>query len=974
MNQDLEKEIQAQGKEIFANMKSKTSLFNKDWWYGKVMDWSMKNAEFKTQMFRFVDVLPTLETPDEVSRHLNEYFSEGGNMPSIFNMGVGVGKLAPGLMSATVKKNITEMSKMFITGETPEKALPTIEKARKKNLCCTVDLLGEATLSEDEAIEYQRRYIELIEKLSDASKKWKPVAGETSDSPMVNVSVKITSLFSQIKEEAPNYSCEKILERLVPIIETAKNRNAFINIDMESYSHKDLTLQVFTELAMKPDFKDYAHLGIVIQAYLKDAYTDVEKLLQLSKDRGTAFSVRLVKGAYWDFEVIHADQNNWEIPVYTRKEESDINFENCCDLILKNTPLINLAVASHNVRSLAAAKVLAKKYNAESFLEFQMLYGMAEPIKNALLSMGVRVREYATVGELIPGMAYLVRRLLENTSNQSFLKSKFVDNKEADTLLSSPTVSLNSNPPSYEKNKKEFYNEALIDFAKAEERQVFENGFKELVLPYTCQPIVNGESLTSKNTIERRNPSNTDQLVGTIQLANIEMADKAVTSAKEAFKSWRKLSHKERASHLYKLADFIKRDRAKLSALIVKEVGKPWKEADGDICEAIDFCRYYADEAVKINDGQSIGITMGEHNKYIYTPRGVSLVIAPWNFPLAILCGMAAASLVMGNTVIMKPAEQSSCIAYELMQLFLEAGVPKDVIHYLPAEGHTVGAYLVKHKDIGLIAFTGSKDVGLKIVEESSHVLSGQNYVKRCIIEMGGKNALIIDSDADLDEAVAGTVYSAFGFQGQKCSACSRVIVLEEVFDKFTDRLVAATKSIKISNSEDPSAFLGPVVDEEAAAKNKSMIEKAKIESKLLYAGEAPSKKGHYIAPHIFYVENNQSELAQNEVFGPVLAVFKVKTFEEAIELANSTEFALTGGIYSRSPSRIKQAQQEVEVGNFYINRSITGAMVNRHPFGGFKMSGLGSKTGGPDYLKQFADPKVITENTMRRGFSPETV
>ncbi len=974
MNQDLEQKIQAKGKEIFSNMKTKTSLFNKDWWYGKVMDWSMKNADFKTQMFRFVDVLPTLETPDEVSRHLNEYFSEGGNMPSIFNMGVGVGKLAPGLMSATVKKNITEMSKMFITGETPEKALPKIEKARKKNLCCTVDLLGEATLSETEAIEYQRRYIDLVEKLSEASKKWKPVAGETTDSPLVNVSVKITSLFSQIKEEAPDYSCKKILERLIPVIEAAKKRNAFINIDMESYSHKDLTLQVFSELIMMPAFKDYAHLGIVIQAYLKDAHQDVENLLKLAKDRGTPFSVRLVKGAYWDFEVIHADQNNWEIPVYTRKEESDINFEKCCDLILKSAPLINLAVASHNVRSLAAAKVLAEKYNAENYLEFQMLYGMAEPIKNSLLGMGVRVREYATVGELIPGMAYLVRRLLENTSNQSFLKSKFVDKKEADTLLSSPVHSLNTNPPSFEKSKKEFYNEALLDFAKKEDRELFEDGFNQLSLPYNCLPIINGEKLTSNTAIERHNPSNTDELIGTIQLASTDMADKAVASAKKAFASWRKLSHIERASYLYKLADLMKRDRAKLSALMVKEVGKPWKEADGDVCEAIDFCRYYADEAVKLNDGQSIGITMGEHNKYIYTARGVSLVISPWNFPLAILAGMAAASLVMGNTVIMKPAEQSSCIALELMQLFLETGIPKEVIHYLPAEGHTVGAHLVSHKDIGLIAFTGSKEVGLKIVKESAKVLPGQHYVKRCIIEMGGKNALIIDSDADLDEAVAGTIYSAFGFQGQKCSACSRVIVLEEVFDKFTDRLVSATKSIKLSNSEDPSAFLGPVVDNEAAAKNKAMIETAKKESKLLYAGTTPDKKGHYIAPHIFHTENNESELAQNEVFGPVLAVFKVKTFEEAIALANSTEFALTGGIYSRSPSRIKQAQLEVEVGNFYINRSITGAMVNRHPFGGFKMSGLGSKTGGPDYLKQFADPKVITENTMRRGFSPETV
>jgi RHH-type proline utilization regulon transcriptional repressor/proline dehydrogenase/delta 1-pyrroline-5-carboxylate dehydrogenase len=365
-----------------------------------------------------------------------------------------------------------------------------------------------------------------------------------------------------------------------------------------------------------------------------------------------------------------------------------------------------------------------------------------------------------------------------------------------------------------------------------------------------------------------------------------------------------------------------------------------------------------------------VGNIPGESSVYEYLPRGVSLVIAPWNFPLAIITGMVAASIVTGNTVIMKPAEQSSVVARGLMDLLIEAGVPAGVVNFLPGYGEEVGDYLVKHKDISIIAFTGSKPVGLHILKEASLVRPGQQHLKKVITELGGKNAVIIDTDADLDEAVDGVLYSAFGFAGQKCSAASRVIILDEVYDKFTDRLVEAAKSIKVFEAENPEAYLGPVVDEEAHTRILQTIDKAKTQHKLLFQGTTPPQ-GYFVGPTIFADVDPGSSLAQEEIFGPVVALIRAKNLEHALEIANGTEYALTGGLFSRSPANIAKVREEFEVGNLYINRGITGAMVDRHPFGGFKMSGIGSKTGGPDYLKQFTEPRNVTENLLRRGFAP---
>lgn len=986
LQQSSQSEIQRKGEEILKRMEShsKSSLFSKDYFYGSVMDMTMKNETFKTNMFRFVDVLPALNSGNDVLKHIKEYFAEGKeDIPSFFKMGIGLGSLAPGLMAGAIKKNVTSMAKMFITGGDPAEAIPVLRKARKNKLAFTVDILGEATLSEKEALEYQRRYLELISWLAKDAKSWEDVPQIDTDHegaiPKVNVSVKMTALYSQINDRSWEQTKSILKERLRPVFRAAQAANVFLNLDMEQYSVKDLTFEVFKELLLEPEFRTYKFFGCVVQAYLRDSFADIQKLVQFAKERGTPFTVRLVKGAYWDYETVDAQQRTWPIPVYTVKAESDLNFENCAKYLLDHHQAIRTALASHNVRSLSAAIVHAEKLGLpKNAFEIQMLYGMAEPVKKTLVEMGYRLREYAPVGDLIPGMAYLVRRLLENTSNESWLRGKFADDKSTDVLLQDPQVSVlqasqkaaisgETNPMI---KKPSFVNEPLLDFAVPENRSTMEKTLSSFKMGQEVFPVVNGERHSTGNIFERVNPSQKNQIVSKVHFATKELAESAMTAAHQGYQSWKKVPAARRSEIIMKVAGLMREQKFSLISTQVFEVGKPWAEADGDVAEAIDFCVYYANHMKQLAKPLRVGGVPGEVSEYIYKPRGVCAVISPWNFPLAILAGQVVSALVTGNTVVMKPAEQCSLVGQQLYQILIAAGVPANAVHFLPGLGEVVGDHLVRHPLTTTIAFTGSKAVGLHIASHSQIVQPGQQHVKRCIIEMGGKNALIIDADADLDEAVDGLVYSAFGFSGQKCSAASRCIVLEDVYEKFKERLLETTKSIYQSRAEDPQSYLGPVVDEEAYTKIMKTIDEAKTRHSLLYSGPQVND-GFFVPPTIFDQVDPKSDLAQNEIFGPVLALIKAKNITDAIEILNDTEYGLTGGIFSRSPENIKIFKETAEVGNMYVNRGITGAMVDRHPFGGYKMSGIGSKTGGPDYLRQFLEPITVTENTLRRGFAP---
>lgn len=521
-----------------------------------------------------------------------------------------------------------------------------------------------------------------------------------------------------------------------------------------------------------------------------------------------------------------------------------------------------------------------------------------------------------------------------------------------------------------------FKNEPLTDFTVEENRRAMSEALARLddriasggLVAY---PIVNGQQLRTAHTIPSVDPAAPHVTIGTVHFASTADANLALRSLRHGLASWESTAMERRCEALRNAANRMRARRFDLAALIIREAGKPWREADADVAEAIDFCDYYAEEYAKLGEPRRTMEVPGEENVMLYQPRGVAVVISPWNFPLAIATGMTVAALVTGNTTVLKPAEQTSLIAYELAQLLLESGVPSSAFAFLPGVGEEVGRELVHSPEVDVICFTGSKGVGLEIIENASRVLPGQRNVKRVIAEMGGKNAIIVDDDADLDEAVKGVIASAFGYAGQKCSACSRLIVVGDAYEPLIERLREAAHDLVIGAPSEPATLLGPVIDDVAQQRILSTIERAERELSLLFKGQTP-EAGYYVPATIFRDVPTTSFIWKEEIFGPVLACRPARSFDEAIAMATDSQYALTGGLFSRSPSHIEQAKRQFKVGNLYINRGCTGALVCRQPFGGFKMSGVGSKAGGPDYLLQFVEPRVITENTMRRGFAPE--
>jgi RHH-type proline utilization regulon transcriptional repressor/proline dehydrogenase/delta 1-pyrroline-5-carboxylate dehydrogenase len=941
----------------------------------KLMAWAMSNPGLRVQLFHFIDTLPALQSNTEIARHLQQYMTTKevelpDALKSILNFTEPNSPPAQ-IAAATITKAVETLAYKYISGQSIKEVIKAVEKMRKEKMAFTIDLLGEAVITENEAQSYWQSYLDLITQLSQQAQQWKTIPeideADGESLPKVQVSVKLTAFYSQFDPIDPEGSKAKVCDRLRLLLRHAQQHNAAIHFDMEQYEYKDITIAILKELLMEDEFKDRSDIGVTLQAYLREGEKDLQDLIAWAKKRGKPITIRLVKGAYWDQETIKSLQNHWQQPVFNEKPESDLSFEKMTRLLLENNQYLYAAIGSHNVRSQAHAIAIAEELNIpRRRFECQVLYGMGEQLAKAIVKQGHRVRVYAPYGKLLPGMAYLIRRLLENTANSSFLRQN-LEERPIEELVAPPRLNGNKPLPT----NKQFPGAADTDYGREELRVKAQQAVTKVhnQLGKTYLPLINDEYVQTETTIDSVNPSNPREIVGKVGLISIAQADEALQAAKEAFKTWSKTPVSVRAAILRKAAEIMERRRYELTAWMCFEVGKVLKEGDPEVSEAIDFCRYYADEMERLDRGYNYDIA-GESDRYFYQPRGIALIIPPWNFPVAIATGMTVAALVAGNCALLKPAATSSVIGAKIAEILVEAGIPKGVFQYIPGKGSTVGDYLVKHPDVHLIAFTGSREVGCKIYADAAIVQPGQKHLKRVIAEMGGKNAVIVDESADLDQAVAGIVQSAFGYSGQKCSACSRVIILETVYDTVVHRLVEATKSLNVGAADHPSTKVGPVIDATAQARIKEYIEKGKGEGKLALQVEAP-ENGYFVPPTIFTDITPEATIAQEEIFGPVLAVIKAKNFDEALNIANGTDYALTGGLYSRTPEHIERAYQEFEVGNLYINRGITGAIVARQPFGGFKLSGVGSKAGGPDYLLQFLEPRVVTENVQRQGFAP---
>jgi RHH-type proline utilization regulon transcriptional repressor/proline dehydrogenase/delta 1-pyrroline-5-carboxylate dehydrogenase len=991
---NLETRTRDCGRELFDLVKNdKPSIFNTGWWTGKVLDWAMQNEEFKVQLFRFVDVLPCLQNDAALAAHIEEYFGEAsGEVPAVLRwgskshgpLGAGISKL----LAASLKKNIEAMAGQFIMGENVDQALNAINNLRKDGFAFCVDILGEAAVSEEEAEDYQRQYLDLLATFSAIEESWTPLGDgkgplDWGDSPKINLAVKPTSFYSQADPKDFAGSVEGIYRRLLPLAEKAAACGAFLCIDMEQHRYKDITLALYRRLKENEELRNYPHLGVCLQAYLKESRDDLRKLLDWSAAGKIPIAIRLVKGAYWDYETVIAAANGWPSPVYGSKRQTDAAFEEMAAETLARHELCHLACASHNIRTVAAVFETAATLKVpRGRYEFQMLYGMGGPVRRAVLKKTGKVRLYGPYGALLPGMGYLVRRLLENTSNQSFLRQHFVEGMDVDRLLENPAAGQAEEQISEEKKAAAksgdggllpFSNQPVADFSRPEVRGTFPEALsrvrKKIGGHYPL--LIDNAPVSGQGRLLSTNPADPREIIGSVDTAGREEIDRAVAAAARALPGWQATPVSRRAACLFRAAELMRQRIFRLAALQILEVGKQWDQAHADVAEAIDFCEYYGREMLRLKtSGGKVRSAPGEENRYRYLGKGVAAVIAPWNFPFAISCGMSAAALVSGNCVLYKPSGLSPICGAHLAEIFQESGLPAGVFNFLFFQGGEMGDYLVSHTGVHLIAFTGSLEVGTRIASLAAKPGAGQHHMKKVIAELGGKNAIIIDEDSDLDEAVPGVLRSAFGYQGQKCSACSRVIIVQTVYDRFVRRLTAAARSLAIGPAENPANLMGPVVDREAQKKILSYIEVARREGEILYQSPVP-EQGWYVPLTLVGGIQPEHRLAQEEIFGPVLALMQASTFAEAIEMANATPYGLTGGVYSRSPANLRMAVETFQVGNLYLNRVITGALVGRQPFGGFKMSGLGSKAGGPDYLLQFVDPQSVSENTMRRGFAP---
>ncbi len=957
------------------------TLFERRWWSQTALNLAMQDSAFKTQLFRFIDVLPSVTDDEQVMTLAREYLGDGATPLFVTQWGLkalSATSLGARLSGKAIRSQVEQMARTFIAGATVEEATPRLTDLWQQGRACSVDLLGEATISDREADRYRDRCLEALTLLAQEASGWPSISLLERDHfgpiPRVQLSLKISALSHHLDPIDREGSYRSVAARLRPILDLAMRLPASLIFDMEQADTKTLLIEIFTRLFAEPSYKAYPHAGLALQAYHRETARDIDGLLSWVRQRGVPIAIRLVKGAYWDSDTIHYRQRGWPVPLFEHKVLTDANYESLTHLMLSQSSLIRPAFGTHNLRTLAYIEAVAESLRLPpETWEYQMIYGMAEPFQHAVTQHGRRLRLYTPVGDLLPGMAYLVRRLLENTSNESFLRKEYVECQSLCTLLAPPVLEgLSQKQPivSQPTGTQEFRNEPQRDFSQADSRVAMQQALTAVRSQLGRQWTSSSEELRLTGPlIESRNPGRPDEVVGRLSSASSDDVEQTVRRAVRAWESWRDTTTERRVEILRAAATLMRTRRDELAAWEILECGKPWREADADLVEAIDFLEFYAADWRRLASPKRLGQEPGELNQRLYSPRGVTAVIAPWNFPLAIPTGMVSAALVTGNSVIFKPSERSPMMGHWLTEILREAGVPEGVLCCLPG-GPDIGRALVRHPEIATIAFTGSKDVGLGILKDAGTLMPGQQMVKRVLAEMGGKNAIIVDETADLDDAITGVIASFTSYVGQKCSACSRAIVHAAIYDSFLDRLKEAVLSLRVGNPEEPGTQVGPVIDRRAQLKIQEYIEIGKKEARLLVEGTVTGP-GWYIGPTVFADVAPTDRVAQEEIFGPILAVIKASSFQEALTLANSTAYALTGGVYSRSPANLELARQRFDVGNLYLNRPITGALVGRQPFGGHRLSGVGAKAGGEEYLTQFVVTRVVSEQTLRQGFAP---
>lgn len=924
----------------------------------RIEDWLLTHAvadhRFRSRLLRYMDVLAALDHDaggQEAQRLAREYF--GDSFPELpfalrWLLRLARDERVPApLVGASARASAELFARRFITPPGERTVRRTTEYLADHGRLPSFDLLGEAVLSDDEARSYVERYRALIALLADD-----PAAGVRAPSGdlALQVSLKLSSLTAHFSPLDPAGTLARVRAPLETIAEAAQRAGVGITVDMEQHTYRDLTESIFRAVFARGErFGAWPDAGIVLQAYLRDAPAHAEAFAAFARERGTPFQVRLVKGAYWDYEGITADANRWPAPVWTEKAATDRSFERTLEVLVGAHPDLRLAVASHNARAHAAAEALAEAAGLPAnAIEHQTLFRTTEGTSRALASLGWQARDYVPVGELLPGMAYLVRRVLENSSQAGFLLQSR-RGVPADELL---------RPPPDRPQAAATITTARDDFGRMPEARWFDPAFREAfeaALAATratwgehIELRLGADVLTPAETVEIRSPSHPDGApIARVSLAGADEAERAASFVRAGMGAWAATSVPGRAAVLRRAADLLETRAHEFAARVVHEGGRDRDGAYAEVVEAVDYLRYYAGQAellfLRFPDG--------------IAARGVVAVIPPWNFSLAIPAGMTAAALACGNGVVLKPAGQTPAVAAHLVALLREAGVPAEALVCLPGRGSTAGQALVDSPAVAMVAFTGSRAVGTRMHEDVARVRPLDGTVKALVAEMGGKNAVLVFSDADLDEAVDGIVHSAFGHANQKCSAASRVLVAAPVFERLRDRLVAAARSLHVGPADDAATQVNPLIDRAAWQRLHAAAATARDECEVLLDLFARDPATLEAGPLIVTVPADRALATRTfteELFGPILVLTPFADEDEAIRLANGVEYGLTAGVFSRSPRTIERVTAALEAGTVYVNRGTTGARVGIEPFGGMKFSGTGPKAGGHDYLWAF--------------------
>lgn len=870
-----------------------------------------------------------------------------------------VAKIIPSkLLSKIVRFKIRFIAKRFIAGESIELAETNFTSLFTTKRDVTLDQLGELVVSEKEADHYMSEVLNLV---TGFSKYISPGAKNAAGIYRAHVSIKVSALCSDFKPEAFDYTYSLVAPRLKKILLKAKEDKVFINIDAEHYHYRDIVFDIYKKVLLEtPELKDFGGTGIVLQAYLRDGINHLRDIIELGKLRGITMPIRIVKGAYWDAETIEADATATDAPEFLNKEETDINFRQLIYEIFNAYPHVQLAIASHNYSDHVFSEVLReKKFKDLPPIEHQCLHMTYEALSMAMAKMGWVTRNYVPIGSLIVGMAYLVRRIMENSSQVGVLtimrshKKKamllspleiFKDKKERGELVQDKSIT--NLDGSYQ-------NIAQLRTYLDDELRNFDKTLRNYKLG-----LAPDFGHTSGELVSITSPSDLSVKVGEVKFATLEDTEKALKCIDEDFyaeNSWSQFDPVVRESILLRAALIMHARRDELSALIMYESGKPFKEALADVDEAIDFINFYVRKNAEITKEGSYS-------------RGPTGVIAPWNFPLAIPTGMTVSSLIAGNTVILKPAEPTPLITMVMTELLYEAGVPKTSLICLPGVGEIVGQKIIEDKRISTIIFTGSKPVGVHISKTALKRVYfnrrvNREYPVKVITEMGGKNALIVTNNAEMDETVDGILYSAFAHAGQKCSALSRVIVDNKIKERLIERLKEACADIKVGSSLEYSTYINPLITSDEKKRLLKQVKEAREEA-IKYGGRVIIDRsgedlpGNCVGPVLIDIPSeralNKDSYSQKELFAPVVHLIGFDTFKEGVRIFNSVNYGLTGGIFSQSEDDIEDFSSRFAVGNIYINRPITGARVGIEPFGGFKLSGTGPKAGGHDYMKSF--------------------